>query len=77
MYIEENNKIKIHKSFDVAVCGGGFAGISAAIAAARNGAKTVLFEKHAYVFERSNVGVGYDDLSSVLLNQGLGRGGFL
>jgi len=45
MYIDENNKIKIHKSFDVAVCGGGFAGISAAIAAARNGAKTVLFEK--------------------------------
>ena len=31
--------------FDVAVCGGGFAGISAALAAAREGKKVVLFEK--------------------------------
>lgn len=33
------------KSYDVAVCGGGFAGISAALAAAREGKKVVLFEK--------------------------------
>ena len=45
MYIEEKSKIRVHKSYDVAVCGGGFAGISAALAAARNGAKVVLFEK--------------------------------
>ncbi len=45
MYIEEKNRIKIHKSYDIAVCGGGFAGISAALAAARSGAKVVLFEK--------------------------------
>jgi hypothetical protein len=32
-------------SYDVAVCGGGFAGISAALAAAREGARVVLFEK--------------------------------
>lgn len=32
-------------SYDVAVCGGGFAGISAALAAAREGKKVVLFEK--------------------------------
>ena len=31
--------------FDVAVCGGGFAGISAALAAAREGKKVVLFER--------------------------------
>lgn len=31
--------------YDVAVCGGGFAGISAALAAAREGKKVVLFEK--------------------------------
>lgn len=31
--------------YDVAVCGGGFAGISAALAAARQGKKVVLFEK--------------------------------
>lgn len=33
------------KRYDVAVCGGGFAGISAALAAAREGKKVVLFEK--------------------------------
>ena len=33
------------KSCDVLVCGGGFAGISAALAAARKGAKTVLLER--------------------------------
>lgn len=31
--------------YDVAVCGGGFAGISAALAAAREGKRVVLFEK--------------------------------
>ena len=33
------------KQYDVAVCGGGFAGISAALAAAREGKTVVLFEK--------------------------------
>ncbi len=45
MYIEENIKTKVIKEYDVAVCGGGFAGISAALASARQGKKTVLFEK--------------------------------
>ena len=31
--------------YDIAVCGGGFAGISAALAAAREGKKVILFEK--------------------------------
>lgn len=34
-----------NREYDVAVCGGGFAGISAALAAAREGARVVLFEK--------------------------------
>ena len=34
-----------NKEYDVAVCGGGFGGISAALAAAREGARVVLFEK--------------------------------
>lgn len=33
------------KKYDVAVCGGGFAGISAALAAARQGKRVILFEK--------------------------------
>ena len=39
MFINENN------NYDIAVCGGGFAGISAALAAAREGKKVILFEK--------------------------------
>ena len=32
-------------SYDIAVCGGGVAGIAAALAVAREGKKVVLFEK--------------------------------
>lgn len=45
MFLEEKLQTPITDSFDVAVCGGGIAGIAAALAAARNGAKTVLFER--------------------------------
>lgn len=45
MFVEENIKTKVIKEFDVAVCGAGFAGISAALAAARQGKKVVLFER--------------------------------
>ena len=45
MFIEENIRTSIVREYDVAVCGGGFAGISAALASARQGKKTVLFEK--------------------------------
>ena len=34
-----------NNNYEVAVCGGGFAGVSAALAAARGGKKVVLFEK--------------------------------
>ena len=45
MFVEEKLTTRVIKEYDVAVCGGGFAGISAALAAARQGKKTVLFEK--------------------------------
>ncbi len=37
--------VKTNSSYDVAVCGGGIAGISAALAAAREGKRVILFEK--------------------------------
>lgn len=38
-------KLNVCNDYDIAVCGGGFGGISAALAAARMGKKVVLFEK--------------------------------
>lgn len=38
-------KLLTNKDYDIAVCGGGFGGISAALAAARMGKKVILFEK--------------------------------
>ena len=45
MFINESIQTPITKSCDVLVCGGGFGGISAALAAARCGKKVVLLEK--------------------------------
>ena len=45
-FIEEKAKqIPVYGEYDVAVVGGGIAGIAAALAASRHGAKTVLIEK--------------------------------
>lgn len=43
--IYESLKTEVKREYDVAVCGGGIAGISAALASARQGKKTVLFER--------------------------------
>ncbi len=45
MIIKEHIETKIAESCDVLVCGGGFGGISAALAAARQGKNVVLLEK--------------------------------
>ncbi len=45
MIIKETLETIVKNEYDVAVCGGGFAGISAALAAARQGSKVVLLEK--------------------------------
>lgn len=45
VFLEEKITTRVLKEYDVAVCGGGFAGISAALASARQGKKTILFEK--------------------------------
>lgn len=46
---EESREIPVVEDVDVAVVGGGTAGFVAALAAARNGAKTALIEKWGYV----------------------------
>ncbi len=43
--VESARETKIKYDYDVAVIGGGIAGISAALAASRNGAKTILLER--------------------------------
>ena len=43
--IKEQINTPITKACDVLVCGGGFGGISSALAAARNGARVILLEK--------------------------------
>ena len=45
MYIKENINTGVTDNYDVVVCGGGFGGITAALAAARKGKKTLLLEK--------------------------------
>ncbi len=45
MIIKESLETRVTKNCDVLVCGGGFAGIAAALAAARQGKKVLLLEK--------------------------------
>ncbi len=45
MIIEEKISTSVAGEYDVVVCGGGFAGISAALASARQGKKTLLLER--------------------------------
>lgn len=45
MVLQEIKNTTVNADYDVVVCGGGFAGISAALASARLGKKTLLLEK--------------------------------
>jgi len=46
--LEPERKIPVLGNVDVLVCGGGFAGVAAAISAAKNGAKVLLLEKYGF-----------------------------
>lgn len=50
MVVQENSReIPVIGSYDVIVCGGGPSGLIAAVAAARNGARTLLIERYGFV----------------------------
>lgn len=44
-YIKYEKKLPVKKNYDVIVCGGGVAGVAAAVAAAKNGLSTLILEK--------------------------------
>ncbi|MBZ6078204.1 FAD-dependent oxidoreductase [Microvirga puerhi] len=46
---EPSREVPVAGSYDVIVCGGGPSGLIAAVAAARNGAKTLLIERYGFV----------------------------
>ena len=48
-YINESLKTPVFGEYDVVVAGAGPAGVCAAIAAARNGAKTLLIERYGFL----------------------------
>jgi len=54
---EQARDIPVVDTFDVAVVGGGPAGIAAAIAAARSGAKVVLVDRYGYLGGLATVGL--------------------
>lgn len=49
--------VKVHDKYDVIVAGGGPAGIGAAIAAARNGVKTLLVDRYGFLGGMWTVGL--------------------
>ena len=55
--IESEKKISIYNNYDVVVCGGGVAGVSAALSASRAGAKTLLIEREFALGGLSTLGL--------------------
>lgn len=56
-YIQRSDKIPVIDEYDVVVCGGGPAGIIAALAAARGGARTALIERYGFLGGMATAGL--------------------
>ena len=70
MYFEQSHAVPVFGSYDVAVIGGGFAGVSAALSAARNGVSVCLVEKACALGGLGTLGLVVDYLP---LCDGLGN----
>ncbi len=55
--VEKKRELPIHKDVDVVVVGGGSAGLGAAVAAARNGARTLLIERYGFLGGQATAGM--------------------
>ena len=47
--VEPERKVSVVAETDVLVCGGGFAGVAAAVCAARNGARVLMLERYGFL----------------------------
>jgi len=56
-FLEYNRRLRFSASYDVIVAGGGFAGVPAAVASARKGAKTLLIEHYGFLGGTSTAGL--------------------
>jgi glycine/D-amino acid oxidase-like deaminating enzyme len=68
--IEPERKIPVINDVDVLVCGGGFAGVAAAVAAARNGASVMLIERYGFL---GGLATGALVITTPPLNNGINR----
>jgi len=55
--VEETRELEVRGEYDVLVVGGGAAGVSAAIAAGRSGARTLLIERYGFLGGMSTAGL--------------------
>ena len=56
-FITQTKEVPVVGSYDVVVCGGGPAGLIAAIAAARGGARTALVERYGFLGGMATAGL--------------------